>query len=308
MEMNTICILIPIHNRKEITLAGLRSLTAAINYYTANINGSNAYHVVIIDDGSTDGSEEAILELYSDCTVLRGDGNLWWTGSINLGVEYALEKSGVSHVMLWNDDTTCALEYFARLDPYLSDPRYKDSILTSKVLWEDAKDTLMNYGCSFNFKTGKTTVIGLNQKDGEAFSKPLEIDWSGGMGTIIPLKMVTTLGMFDAKNFPQYHGDKDYFLRARENGFSAFALPDLHIWNNRLSTGLRLTKPYTKSFIKCLTSQRSQYNFRENFIFLKKHTPNMLSFYFFLRYYFGFFTVYLIGVLRLRQIKAYVSQ
>jgi GT2 family glycosyltransferase len=304
--MNTLSIIIPIYNRKDITLAGLRSLTAAIDYYKQEAKGSNVYDIVIVDDGSTDGSAEAILTNYPICTVLRGDGNLWWSGSINLGIEHVLRTGGVSHVILWNDDTACALNYFANVDPYLSQSPYRESILTSKVLWEDSRDTLMNYGCAFNFKTGKTVVIGLNQKDGEAYSKPLAIDWSGGMGTIIPVNIIRTIGLLDSKNFPQYHGDKDFFLRARRHGFSAFVLPDLMLWNNRFSTGERLKRPYTKSLIRCLTSQRSQYNFRENFIFLKKHTPNLTSFYFFCRYYFGFFIAYLKGIFRLKELKAYL--
>jgi GT2 family glycosyltransferase len=69
-----IFIIIPVHNRKQITLNCLKSLSK---------NGDlGRYHVVVVDDGSTDGTAEAIQALYPDIVVLHGDGNLWWTGAI----------------------------------------------------------------------------------------------------------------------------------------------------------------------------------------------------------------------------------
>ncbi len=56
-------ILIPVHNRKQTTLACLGVLGQ---------NGDlERYHVVIVDDGSTDGTAEAIHSLYPDITILR---------------------------------------------------------------------------------------------------------------------------------------------------------------------------------------------------------------------------------------------
>jgi GT2 family glycosyltransferase len=298
-----ICILIPIHNRIEITKKGLNSLYTALGRLYATGARTASFEVIVIDDGSTDGSTEWIQENYKACVVVRGDGNLWWSGAINKGIDYALDKGKVDFIMLWNDDTLCDPDYFVNLVKYLDDPQYANTILASKILWEDQKDTIYNCGCLFDFKTGKTTIVGFNRKDGSDFSKPVRIDWSGGMGTVIPAGILTQVGRFDSKHFPQYHGDKDYFLRAARNGYAAYALPDLRIWNNRLSTGTTLARPFTRSFIKCLFSKRSQYNIGENFTFLKIHTPNPTAFYYFLRYYFIFFVTYIKKLLRLYRLK-----
>ena len=88
-------IIIPVYNRQKITLACLEGLKKT---------GDLArYHVVVVDDGSTDGTKEAINESYPDVVVLTGGGNLWWTGAMALGMEYAYEQ-GAKYFIWLNDD------------------------------------------------------------------------------------------------------------------------------------------------------------------------------------------------------------
>ncbi len=301
--MNKINLIIPIYNRIETTKQGLQSIHTSLDHYKRHGKGTISWQVVIVDDGSTDGSGEWINEHYKTVKVLRGNGNLWWSGGINMGIEYSLSQDGLTHIILWNDDTTCNPGYFTNLEAHLQNPEYSRAILASKILWEDKEDTLFNFGCTFDWKTGESKLIGFNQKDGVAFSKPRAIDWSGGMGTIIPISIIKVVGLFDDVNFPQYHGDKDYWLRAVKKGFKAYALPDLLIWNNRATTGVRLAKPYTRSFINCLTSKRSHLNIFENYTFVKKHSPGFRGLLFFTGSYSRFFLTYVKKSLRLDLVK-----
>ena len=89
-------IIIPVHNRKQITLTCLKELRK---------NGDlERYFTVVVDDGSTDGTAEAIRSLYPTVILLQGDGNLWWTGAIKQGMVYAYEKGAEFFIWL-NDDT-----------------------------------------------------------------------------------------------------------------------------------------------------------------------------------------------------------
>ena len=77
-------IVTPVHNRKEITLQCLKSLSK-INQEGLDV------HIIVVDDGSTDGTSEAIESRYPEVEVIKGDGNLWYTEGTNVGVRAALK-------------------------------------------------------------------------------------------------------------------------------------------------------------------------------------------------------------------------
>jgi GT2 family glycosyltransferase len=173
----TFTILIPIHNRLPITRQGLLALHNALNYYKSNGSSTCQFQVVVIDDGSTDGSSAWISENYPSIYLLQGNGDLWWTGAVNLGARLAVETLKSQYVILWNDDTTCGIDYFYELEKVLMlSEEYRSSILACKVLWQDKPDTLFNFGCSYNARTGKKKLIGFNGKDTD-FQEIMPIDW-----------------------------------------------------------------------------------------------------------------------------------
>lgn len=283
--MLTVSILIPFHNRLLLTQQGVTSLHKALWLYEAQGNGSFNFSVIAIDDGSTDGSSEWLTEQYPAIHLLKGDGNLWWTGAINTGARYAIEQLKADFVVLWNDDTQCDIRYFVELDKLFGQNFIgQNSILASKIFWLDESDTLFNYGCYYSHRTGQKKLIGLNETDSEQFNQIIPIDWSGGMGTIIPATILTELNYFDAEHFPQYHADIDFFLRANKHGYRAYAIPTLKIYNNRASTGMLKTKNFT-DLKNLFLSNRSNYNLKHNFLFNQRHANTVFSWaHFFVKY------------------------
>ncbi len=290
--MINIAVIVPVHNRKDITIEGLGNLSKSLDFYKKNGEGQLAAQIIVVDDGSSDGTGEWITDNKPDITLLRGDGSLWWSGSINLGARYACANEAITHVLFWNDDTICELDYFVELEKVCSsDTKYKDSILVSKVFWLDKKQILFNFGCYYNSKSGKKTLVGLNEKD--SFNEIMSVDWSGGMGTLIPLTVIKSIGFVDEMNFPQYHGDIDFFLRAKENGFLSYAIPNLKIYNNAETTGLvRANK--LSDLKRLFTSNSSLHNFKQNYYFNKRHSNTSISW---IRFYFGYAKVILKSLL-----------
>jgi GT2 family glycosyltransferase len=69
-----------------------------------------------VDDGSTDGTAEAISDQFKEGQLLRGDGTLWWTGSINLGIGHAMwQASADDAVLVINDDLEVDPDYLAAI-------------------------------------------------------------------------------------------------------------------------------------------------------------------------------------------------
>jgi glycosyltransferase involved in cell wall biosynthesis len=89
-------IVIPVHNRRETTLACLGLLRA---------QGVTRWaRPVVVDDGSTDGTSSAVRELFPEAEVLSGGGDLYWTGATALGMQKAM-ANGADFVFWLNDDT-----------------------------------------------------------------------------------------------------------------------------------------------------------------------------------------------------------
>ena len=85
-KLTRVEIITPVHNRRDITLQCLKSL-ARINSNALDI------HIIIVDDGSTDGTSEAISANYPQVEIIKGDGNLWFTAGTNRGIEAALKHN-----------------------------------------------------------------------------------------------------------------------------------------------------------------------------------------------------------------------
>lgn len=98
-DKGIIYILLPVHNRREVTLQFIRCLVQQ--------KDSN-YHLVLLDDGSTDGTSEAVQKMTSQVTVLRGEGDWWWGGALQKGYDWLSQKniSRDDIVLLINDDVS----------------------------------------------------------------------------------------------------------------------------------------------------------------------------------------------------------
>ena len=94
----TVYILLPVHNRKKITANFIACLK--------NQSYSN-YHLILIDDGSNDGTSEMVRNEIENLTVITGKGNWWWGGALHQGYKWI--KKNVSDknsfVLIINDDT-----------------------------------------------------------------------------------------------------------------------------------------------------------------------------------------------------------
>ena len=79
--MHKIAILIPVFNKLDLTIKCIESLLPLID--SKDFKNLRAY-IVIVDDGSADGTGSWIKTNYPDIILLSGCGNLWWSGGTSL--------------------------------------------------------------------------------------------------------------------------------------------------------------------------------------------------------------------------------
>ncbi|NJO90891.1 MAG: glycosyltransferase family 2 protein [Chloroflexia bacterium] len=150
MQLN-LSILIPVFNGLDFTkkcLADLENVSQTINNELIKLN------TIVIDDGSKDGTSEWINKNYPYVHVLKGNGNLWWSGGINAGIRFALENLDSNYFLLWNNDIKPNENYFQHIFDFIQD-RPECSIFCSSIYFLDKPDTLISTGGYFNRKNGK---------------------------------------------------------------------------------------------------------------------------------------------------------
>jgi GT2 family glycosyltransferase len=203
MNNKSIYIIIPVHNRQALTLACLKNLKT---------NGDlQKYQVIVVDDGSSDRTAEEVTTNYPEVTILNGDGNLWWTGAIAMGMKYAYEQ-GAEYFIWLNDD--CQLS---------------DRTLNNLVDFGSAHQNAI-VGCQgVEMENPNTIVFGgkLKTWKGYRFIHPhvntvTSCDLLSGNIVCFPRSVIDRIGYPDASFTPHYGGDALYLILAKKAGFSIY--------------------------------------------------------------------------------------
>ncbi|MGG6239897.1 glycosyltransferase family 2 protein [Nodosilinea sp. AN01ver1] len=197
---DSIYILIPVHNRRAITLGCLQDL---------NRNGDLTHHrVVVIDDGSTDGTGAAIQASFPTVTVLAGDGNLWWTGAMRLGMEYAIAQ-GAQYLIWLNDDCRLAPGTLDGLVQFCGD--HPTAIVGAQGFEQDDRDRLSFGGKRKTWQGYRFLTLSPGQT--------VSCDLLSGNLVCMPRAVVDAIGYPNPHTGPHYGGDSLYLLRAQKAGF-----------------------------------------------------------------------------------------
>ena len=195
-SMYNIAVLLTCFNRKQKTINCLNHLFKL----------KSDLDVYLVDDGSTDGTSEAVLEKFSQVNLIKGSGNLFWNKGMHLAWDYAA-KNDYDYYLWLNDDV---IIYENCFDELFSCAKLTESkaIISGIIETSDKKDILYG-GYDSNKKLIKPT--------GELNS----IRNMNGNVVMVPKEVYKILGNLDI----HYHhdlGDVDYGLRAQNKGIGVF--------------------------------------------------------------------------------------
>ena len=179
-------------------------------------------NVFLVDDGSSDGTASAVLEIMPATKILTGDGNLFWCGGMHRAFSEA--KKGHYDFYLWlNDDTYLYPDALTRLIKVATEASSEHGgalIVVGSV--EEPIIGGLTYG-GWRFKRGR---FGLNswEKIPPDLDRPIQCDTMNGNCVLISKEVVHRVGNIDTV-FTQAMGDLDYGLRARKNGCGILIAP-----------------------------------------------------------------------------------
>lgn len=256
-------------NGKEDTVNCLKSLSRV---FTSNYDLS----VIVVDNGSTDGSLEAFNKLTNfPFRVISLKENTGFVGGNNIGIKAALEE-GADYVLLLNNDTLVDRAlirelaksaqknkdggifspkiYFAPGYEFHKD-RYPKSVL-GRVIW--------SAGGVIDWDNVYASNFGVDDVDRGQFDREGETDFATGCAFFVSKKVLEKVGLLNEKYFA-YLEDVEYCLRAKKSGYKIIYTPGAYLWHkvagssgigsglndyfltrNRLDLGLKYASSRTK--------------------------------------------------------------
>jgi GT2 family glycosyltransferase len=209
-QNSNLAVLMTCHNRSSVTLNCLKAL------FKQNIS----FQVYLVDDGSSDGTSEAVKEYYPDVKILSGNGNLFWVGGTRLAFAEAL-KYNYDYYLWLNDDTLLepdALHGLLNTHKLLIQDGCPNSIIVGSV--KDPVTGTHTYGGRVSIDSWFSNTF----KPVKPSHEPKECDTMQGNIVLIPSLVAEKVGNLDSA-FVHTMGDLDYGLRSRKLGCSVWVSP-----------------------------------------------------------------------------------
>lgn len=209
-----LAVILTCFNRKQKTLDCLKVLATNVGLERVQVSA------VLVDDGSTDGTAEAVRASFPWVQVVASNGNLFWCRGMHKAFEVALQ--GNHNYYLWlNDDTILRPDAVSRLlkcESNLRREHGKPVIVVGSTV--DPETGEITYGGELQAsKLRRTRFLRIVPS-----SVPQRCDSMTGNIVLIPREIAQVVGNVDPV-FEHAMGDTDYALRARQLGFSVWVGP-----------------------------------------------------------------------------------
>ena len=241
----TIYILLPVHNRREITGRFIRCLRD---------QSYPRYHLVLLDDGSTDGTADMVRGQIPALTVIAGNGNWWWAGALQAGYQWLRTRNPpVSDlILIINDDTEFDGHFLASAVSFLQERR-KTFLLAQ--CYDKENKSLIDAGIHVNW-----TTFTFEQPSDD---KP--VNCLSTRGLFFRVDDFNAVGGFHPFLLPHYLADYEFTVRAHRKGMSLMTDPAIRVRLDASTTGYHFIET-KKPFLRSVTS-----------VFLRKSAINPLA-------------------------------
>jgi GT2 family glycosyltransferase len=221
-----IAIIIPNWNGREITAECIRSLLAM---------DSSRFEILIVDNGSTDGSVEILRKEFPVITVLPQSRNLGFAGGCNVGICHALSQD-MDYLLLLNNDTFVAADFVREMLKVMqSDPRI--GAVCPKIYFVDRPRRLWYAGGDFSLWTGTPKHRGWKAIDTGQFDHLQEITQATGCAMLVRCRALLEVGLLD-EQFWAYVEDLEWSVRFRQKGYRLAFAPKACMWHHDGATAV----------------------------------------------------------------------
>ena len=211
-------VVLPVHNRRPVTEDFVRALRAQT---------IDAFRMVLVDDGCTDGTVEAVQSLLpvERLVVLRGDGQLWWAGALQRAWQMlsALPSGDSDAVLIINDDVGIEPGFLAAGLEVLSErPR-----ACVQALGVDKSTGVRDVGA----------VADLRRLSFRPAAEAEAPSCLSTRGLLMSLRTFTQSGGFRPDRLPHYLSDYEFTLRLARDGVQLLVDPRFSLVADHSTSG-----------------------------------------------------------------------
>ena len=208
------------YNGRELTLETVASLLTS-DY--------PAFDLLVVDNGSTDGSDEAVAERFPAVRRLRTERNLGISGGLNLGLRLGLHE-GYDYLVVMNNDLEVAAEMVSEL-VRVAEERPRAACVGPKCYYYFGdRRRLWSAGGRLRFREAVTAERGMGRLDRGQFERDQRVDYVNGACMLIRRRALLETGLWD----PVYQvsvEDADWCARAVAAGWECWYAHRARLWH-----------------------------------------------------------------------------
>ena len=241
--MEKVFIVLPVHNRREVTRKFVESLKRQT--YAP-------YHLILVDDGSTDGTSDMVVAQIDPVTVIHGRGDWWWAGSLQQGLNTVsgMHPDAKDVLLITNDDVLFDDRF---IETAVSTLRNRPGSLLLARSRDPATGKIAETGVEADFRALSFKIAERSENINCLATRGLFLRWSDAL----------TIGAFRPKLLPHYLSDFEWTIRGRRRGLKCITVRDVAIVSQPTAISGRITPENASGiveFMKIVFSKKNHLN------------------------------------------------
>ena len=197
------------------------------------------FNVVVIDNGSSDGTKEYVESKFPRASVKRLEKNRGYSGGFNFGLDYAANERNADYILVTNDDVWADRKVIEELVK-IAEKDSEIGFVTGKVYFYDVngkKNILQTVGKKLKSPPCFTDHIGLGEEDLGQYNEISERFLCDDVFMLVRKKVVEKTKGYD-EDFFLHHEEVDWQMRSRRLGYKIYYTPHAKLWHKvGMSTG-----------------------------------------------------------------------
>ncbi len=207
------------YNGRKITLEAIGSLRR-MTYPN--------FDILHVDNGSSDGSTEAVAEAFPEVRTVGVEENIGPAGGLNLGMRAALD-AGYDYLLFLNNDIEADPEMLTELVK-VAESGPEIACVGPKTYYHGDRQRIWSAGGILRFRESATRERGMGEMDRGQYDRVEEVSYINGCAMLIDSRALKEVGYWDPQ-FQLAGEDADLCMRLKQKGYRCFYTPEAILWH-----------------------------------------------------------------------------